>query len=470
MLVRIKIYLVLILALMFSEASFSQTRKIKSGKGIDAGTLGRVNVSKLVPQKLYNFKRSGEGDSVTIAEILFNPEIKLIDPDTFKLDIALVSPDSSLLKRDRFRIIDVHPQDVIQANVLKLETKNKKAFIAFYGSIRVNGAMDYNGLQSRAGFNTYYIPVGDENTNARRFYMSASQTRLGIQGTTKSDYGPINFHIEGDFQGMQSSIFRIRHAYGQFNNVLAGQTWSVFGDPFSIPWTVDTEGPNSSVNQRAVQVRYSNLINEKFRWMASMESPEIDFYSDTISIYQGTPDLAGRMKYMYRKGHLQAAFILRSLGASRKNDKQTTSSVGVGGLFSGRYDVRPQVTFLFQLVGGRGIGRYIRTLKGTGNDLVLNPETGLFEPLTVYGGFVSVEYEWRKNIYSFLTPGFTAIDNKSFQSDDAFSFSAYFSLNTFWDVTQGFRVGGEYSYGSRVNKNKESGTANRMSFILYYSF
>jgi hypothetical protein len=173
---------------------------------------------------------------------------------------------------------------------------------------------------------------------------------------------------------------------------------------------------------------------------------------------------------MYRKGHLQASFIIRSLGASRNNEQNTTSSMGVGGLFSGRYDAKKNVTFLFQLVGGRGIGRYIRTLKGTGNDLVLNPETGLFEPLTVYGGFVSLEYEWRENIFSFLTPGFTAVSNKSFQPEDAFSFSAYFSLNTFWDVAKGFRVGGEYSYGSRVNKNKESGTANRISFILYYSF
>jgi hypothetical protein len=471
MTVRIKIYLVLILALLVSIASFSQTRKIKTSKGIDEGTLGKIDIDTLVPRTLFNVKASAsENDSVTIAEILFNPEIKLIDPDTFKLDIVLATPDSSLLRRDRFRIIDVHPQDVIQENVLKLETKNKKAFIAFYGSIRVNGAMDFNGLQSIAGFNTYYIPVGPENSNARRFYMSASQTRFGIQGSSKTDYGPINFHIEGDFQGMQSSIFRIRHAYGQFNNILAGQTWSVFGDPFAIPWTVDSEGPNSSVNQRAVQVRYSNLINEQFRWMASMESPEIDFSSDTVSIYQGTPDLAGRLKYMYRKGHLQASFIIRSLGASRNNEQNTTSSMGVGGLFSGRYDAKKNVTFLFQLVGGRGIGRYIRTLKGTGNDLVLNPETGLFEPLTVYGGFVSLEYEWRENIFSFLTPGFTAVSNKSFQPEDAFSFSAYFSLNTFWDVAKGFRVGGEYSYGSRVNKNKESGTANRISFILYYSF
>jgi len=429
-----------------------------------------INVDDLVPVRLYMPMDTEQGnDSVTIAEMLFNPEIKLIDPDTFKLEISLVTPDSSLLNRDRTRIIDVHPQDVIQANVLRIETKNKKAFIAFYGSIRVNGAMDFNGLQSVAGFNTYFIPVGSANSNVRRFYMSASQTRFGIQGTNKSDYGPINFHIEGDFQGGKPSIFRIRHAYGQFNNILAGQTWSVFGDPFSIPWTVDTEGPNSSLNQRAVQIRYSRLINEKFRWMISMESPEIDFYSDTISIYQGTPDLAGRMKYMYKRGHLQAAFIVRSLGA-KSIIEQSASAVGVGGLLSGRYDVKSNIILLFQVVGGRGIARYITTLNGTGSDLVLNPETELFEPLPVFGGFSSVGYGWKTNLYSFLTTGFTSIKNKSYQPDDAFSFSAYFSLNTFWDITKGFRTGAEYSYGSRVNKDKESGTANRFSFILYYSF
>jgi hypothetical protein len=372
------------------------------------------------------------------------------------------------LNRDSARIIDVHAQDVMQTKVLKIESKNKKSFIVFYGSIRVNGATDYNGLQSIDGFNTYFIPVGENNSNVRRFFMSASQTRFGVQGTNKTDYGPINFQIEGDFRGGTGNSFRLRHAYGQFINILAGQTWAVFGDPASIPWTVDVEGPNSSVNQRSVQVRYSNLINEKFRWTASIESPQIDLLSDTISIYQGTPDLAGRLKYMTTWGHLQGALILRSLGSNESS--QPTASMGQGGLLSGRYDFAHRGVILFQLVGGKGISRYIATLKGTGNDLVLNPATGLYVPLAVFGGFLSIGYDWKSNVYSSLTQGFTSIKNKSYQNDDAFSYSAYFSFNTFWDITKGFRVGAEYSFGSRVNVDNEFGTANRVSFILYYSF
>jgi len=467
---RHKTFSILTMFLLIIVSVNSQTRKLKPLDRITIDTPSAGQIKQLIPKTLFFINNTDiDDDSVSIAEILFNPEIKLIDPDTFKLETSYILPDSSLQNRDSSRIIDVHAQDVVQSNVFKIETKDKNAFIVIYGSIRVNGATDYNGLQSVSGFNTYFIPVGDANSNVRRFFMSASQTRFGIQGTNKTDYGPINFRIEGDFRGSSSNSFRIRHAYGQFINILAGQTWSVFGDPFSIPWTVDIEGPNSSVNQRAVQIRYSNLIDERFRWTASVEAPQIDYFSDTINIYQGTPDLAGRLKFMTRWGHLQASFILRSLGVRNTID-QPSSSMGIGGLLSGRIDLTHNAVVMFQMVGGRGISRYITTLKGTGNDLILNPETGLYEPLPVFGGFVSFGYGWKPNLYSYLTPGFTSVKNLNFQPDDAFSYSGYFSVNTFWDVTKGFRVGAEYSFGSRVNNDNEFGTANRISFIIYYSF
>ena len=462
-----KIFNAFIVFFLVSVSVNSQVRKMKT-KGVgELEPANEANATALIPK--YILPLDNKEDSVTLAEIMFNPEIRLINPDTFKLETSRLSGDSALLRRDSTRIIDVHPQDVVSKNVLKIETKNKKAFIEFYGSIRVNGAEDFNGLQSKNEFNPYFIPVGGANSNVRRFYMSASQTRIGVKGTNKTDYGPVNFTIEGDFNGNNSIGFRIRHAYGQFNNVLAGQTWSVFGDPFSIPWTVDVDGPNSSVNTRTVQIRYSKLINENFRWMLAVEAPDIDFSSDSVSIYQGAPDFDGRIKYMMEKGHLQAAMIFRSLGA-RNNVDQPTSAMGIGGLLSGKYDIEKNLSLLFQVVAGRGISRYIMSLKGTGSDLALNPGTGVYEPLPVYGGFISLEYGWRKNIYSFLTPGFIAVNNFDFQPDNAFSLSAYFSVNAFWDVTSGFRAGAEYSFGSRVNKDKEFGTANRISFILYYSF
>ena len=65
------------------------------------------------------------------------------------------------------------------------------------------------------------------------FQMHAKQSRLNF----KAKEGDMKVVIEGDFftgEGNQlisnSSGFRLRHAYGQVGNFLAGQTWSTFMD------------------------------------------------------------------------------------------------------------------------------------------------------------------------------------------------------------------------------------------------
>src|SRR5690606_27419847 len=60
--------------------------------------------------------------------------------------------------------------------------------------------------------------------------MSAYESRLGF--TTKTLVGDhlLKTNIEGDFYGSGGGNFRLRHAYGEWNGILAGQTWSNFGN------------------------------------------------------------------------------------------------------------------------------------------------------------------------------------------------------------------------------------------------
>ncbi len=110
-----------ILVLLFSVSINSQTRKLKSIKSIEMNTPSVNHVELLIPKTLFSaYSTKTDDDSVTIAEILFNPEINLINPDTFKLETSFIQPDSSLLNRDSARIIDVHAQDVMQTKVLNL--------------------------------------------------------------------------------------------------------------------------------------------------------------------------------------------------------------------------------------------------------------------------------------------------------------------------------------------------------------
>ncbi len=402
----------------------------------------------------------------TLAEVLFNPDIQLILGDTIKLKTVIIKKKLTFLERDSAKIADIHPQDSPDAKGFTLTSVDGTAKITFKGSIRLNGAYDFNGLSHRDHFQIYEIPVGTNGQGAR-FFMSGNQTRFGFEATKKTELGPIAIRLESDYLG-ESHNYRIRHVYGSFMDVLAGQTWSVFGDPTSIPWTVDLEGPNSSVSERTVQIRYSRLINQNTRWTISIESPQLDLSApDSMQItLQDFPDIATRFKRLTNWGHIQLAMIFRSMAYNTDQ----SGSLGYGALLSGRYEFSSNKKLLFQLVGGSGIARYIGSVNGNGLDVAYNQITREYKPLSLYGGFVSFGIDWNDNIFSYFTPGFTYMPVPGYRPDDTFKFSSYFAGNLFWNITPGVRVGGEYSFGSRVNKDKQKGEANRFSFIIYYDF
>ena len=89
---------------------------------------------------------------------------------------------------------------------------------------------------------------GTEGSERVRFH--ANQTRLNFDARSNTEYGTVRAFIEFDFFGGQgnqrisnSQHARLRHAYVQFGNLLAGQTWSTFMILSALPDTLDFEGP-----------------------------------------------------------------------------------------------------------------------------------------------------------------------------------------------------------------------------------
>jgi hypothetical protein len=305
--------------------------------------------------------------------------------------------------------------------------------------------------------------------------MSANQTRIGIEALRWTTIGDAFIRIEGDFleQGSAGNLFRLRHAYGKLNAFLAGLTWSTFGDVASLPQTVDLDGPPSSVSERTVQIRYSKHVTEDLRWAASVESPNPDINTpDTIRLepaFQSFPDVVGRIRKYGDFGHTQIAVIVRSISV-KDTEGNTEYLAGFGGLLSGTMVLTPENNIFYQVVYGSAISRHIGGLTGRGLDVVYNPDTGKYETLTTIFGFVSFAHNWKENLSSNFTIGMINARNKDFQPDDAFSFSGYGSINLFWEATAGSRVGAEYSYGRKQNKDGSNGDANRLAFIIYYDF
>jgi hypothetical protein len=301
--------------------------------------------------------------------------------------------------------------------------------------------------------------------------MNPYQSRLGVEVKLITLFGPVNMKLESDFLGSGNSL-RIRHAYGILGNFLLGQTWSVFGDPSSIPNTVDLDGPNSSLGERTIQVRYEpkkSFLN----WTVAFESPNPDITNpDSLNlepVFQSFPDVTARIKFEKNWGYMRVAGIFRSITV-RNVDQSTKILAGYGGLFSGNVNFKKDLLANYQFILGKGISRYITGLTGKGQDVIFDPVQKENKLLNVMGGYFSLSRKWNKKMTSDLAFGLLRIFNLDFQSPDSFKESYYISCNMFYSVFVSSGIAIEYSFGKRINKDGNSGNANRVSFIGYMNF
>lgn len=417
-------------------------------------------------------------DSVKAPAVPAKPDTIVVKADSTTLLLVSAAPDTAkpapVASQDTARTKEAHPQDSPVDRGFLLRTLDGKAELRIRGSVRLNGVLDLNGLQSQSTFNTFKIPVGDENQEKARFTMTARQTRLGFEASKKAEFGELFAKVEADFAG-SGDVMRLRHAYGTINRFLFGQTWSTFGDLTSIPLTVDLDGPNSSVSERTAQVRYGDTFTEGLIWDAAVESPSVEVtIPDSIKAdqpYPSFPDIVFRTRYFGEWGHLQIATVLRSITVTKVSG-DIEPRMGYGFLLSGRMylDGSTPHRVLYQALWGKGIARYIGALAGEGLDVIYDPVT--LEPyLTpVSGGYVSYAREWTPDLLMYITAGLLRSTDLSHLPDDGFRNSHYVSANLFWDVSAGTRVGVEYSWGRRENKDGAYGVANRFSFVAQYDF
>src|SRR5215472_2640356 len=98
------------------------------------------------------------------------------------------------------------------------------------------------------------------------FYAGVRQSRFGVKSLVPTKLGQLKTVLEFEFFGVgvdagQTTI-RLRHAYGELGQFLAGQTWSPYMDPDVFPNSVEYWGPNGMVFFRNVQFRWQPINNE----------------------------------------------------------------------------------------------------------------------------------------------------------------------------------------------------------------
>ena len=169
---------------------------------------------------------------------------------------------------------------------------------------------------------------------------------------------------------------RIRHAFIQYENWLAGQTWTTFMPLHALPEALDFGGPHvGEVFIRQTQVRYTSG-----NWQFAIENPEtngdgnIGSSSSAVGVSgnqadadESTPDIVARYNLNKDWGTLSFAALVRKV--NQGGIDETAFAANIAGKIKtfGKDDLR------FQLSVGEP-GRYVAA--GLTPDLVTNSKGG----------------------------------------------------------------------------------------------
>jgi len=325
--------------------------------------------------------------------------------------------------------------------------------------------------------------------------ISVKQSRFGVKGTmpTGATNTPLNFKFEFDLFGTGAdagqTTFRLRHAYGEWGSILAGQTNSLFMDGDVFPNTIDYWGPAGMVFYRNVQIRWTPYRTDHSHFAIAIERPGNDIDSGNLRLIDGLedvqvqndeelPDFTAQFRYGGDWGHVQLGGILRKVGyeirATPADSWDDGSENGWGLNLGSTINTVGKDKVLLQVVYGEGIANY---MNDGGMDLAPSADfdagsvTGLeAEAVPLLGVLAYYDHYWSEKWSSSIGYSFTEVDNTNFQDPTSFQKGEYASGNLLYYPLDNLMVGGELLWGKRTNNDDASDDVVRFQFTVKYNF
>jgi hypothetical protein len=356
---------------------------------------------------------------------------------------------------------------------------NTPVLVKFNAKPRLDMMMDSRNSGNPDRFVPAQIPL--EGTpqygGGTQFNMNAKGSQLSLDVRAPDLPGNFRFYYNNDFFGSGGAMgYRLKQLYGQFFNVTAGYTFSIFEDPDIWPDTVDYEGPNSAVFARQPTARYLWAINDHWQMNFGVQQPSSDIDGgpagspfNGASANNQAPDGGFNVRWEDAKiGHVQFATILRDLGARNPGVVDDQNVLGWGLNLSSGINVFERDSMQAQLTYGEGIFHFA-------NDNFFNNDaaydaSGRLQALPYFGALAGYTHHWSDNFRSTASFGFINLDNELSQGPDAYHQTYYGSLNLVWQLRKRLSVGIEGLYGKKEVQSGDSGDVFRTQLGLVYSF
>lgn len=366
-----------------------------------------------------------------------------------------------------------------------INTAQADTSFELYGFAQFDYIQDFNRVNPdwEASLRPSRIPTEDgEFGGDGQAIFSVRQSRFGVRSEKMVGGKNLKVNFEFDLYGVGDdagqTTMRLRHFYGEWGQLLAGQTYSLFMDIDMFPNVIDYWGPSGMVFLRNPQVRWTFLSGDNNLAIA-LENPSNDIdtgeydriYPDnTVQGDQELPDASAQWRMNQPWGHLQLGGILRKVGyesTSSPDGDPSGSEIGWGLNASSNMNVATG-TIRASVVYGEGIASY---MNDGGVDMApddFSSDPGEVVPLL--GIVAYYDHRWNDQYSSAIGYSFTEVDNLDGQTGDAFEKGEYASVNLLYAPDQNLLFGSELLWGKRTDNDGDSGTDTRLQFTVKYSF
>ncbi|MCL1478364.1 MAG: porin [Marinobacter sp.] len=271
--------------------------------------------------------------------------------------------------------------------------------------------------------------------------------------------------MEGDFRGNGGGSVRLRHAYGSYKGILAGQTWSNFTSFVGNTGTLDFDSlPGAAGYQsRTAQLRYTTGPLS-----ISAEQPQNSIQGATKK--DGMPALTARIEDSAGGLNYSAAVLAQQLGY----DTGTTddSAFGYATFVAANMALSDMVTIQGSLSYTDGASNYLYRAGAMSGYVDTN---GDLDTISGYGGTIGASLNLGGGRSINIGYGMTEVDLDDgvaagvIAATDADSISAVMA-NYKWTPVKNVMMGVEYQYGMKEAQNGDDGDASRLLFAAQYNF
>lgn len=276
------------------------------------------------------------------------------------------------------------------------------------------------------------------------FTGHAFQSRLGFDTTTQTSVGELHTKVEGDFFGNGGGSFRLRHAYGELNGLLAGQTWTTFMPIESYPGTLDFQGPAGIPFTRQNQVRYTFDL-------AGGLSASVAIENDPAG-NSTRPAIAAAASYSFGESYVKLAAVSRELEGA------TTDVSAWGVNLSGNTPLWNGGALQASLTTGEGIGSY---MVFGGADLIGD------SAIDTDGVTVGFTQDITEKVSFGLVYGLREIDLGAATDTESLE-TIHVTLN--YKPVERVNIGVEYIMGERTLFNGLTADADRVQASVQFNF